>query len=131
MKQVRENHLEDDSMLYLLKSILQPLQPFFDAKYPEANIHLEKLKLYKGDKSYTINKNQIFLCIYDEKGEYYPVNALVYVLIHELGHRANTADIGHTPAFHKVFDEILEEADRLGIYNPNIPMIKNYCNSDE
>lgn len=129
-RQVKEQYLQDDPMLYLLKNILQPLQPFFDKNYPKGGVDLAGLKLYKGDKSYTINKDQIFLCLYDENGEYYPVNMVIYVLCHELSHKANTYDVGHTETFHKIFDELLEEAHKLGIYNPSIPMIKDYCGGD-
>ena len=130
-KQIKERHLQDDPMLHLLKDAILPLHPFFDRNYPSANIDLERLKLYRGEKSYTINKNQIFLCLYDDDDEYYPFNALLYVLLHELAHKANTEDIGHTEKFHIAFENILDESHRLGIYNPNIPMIKDYCGGDE
>lgn len=115
--QVREHHLQDDPMLYTLKEVLKPVHPIF-----------EKIQLYKGDKSYTINKEKTFLCLYDEKGDYYPLNMLVYVLCHEIAHSLNTEDIGHTEAFYKKFDELLKRATSLGVYNPSIPVVQNYCN---
>jgi hypothetical protein len=118
-KQVHEYHLQNDPMLETLKQILKPVHPIF-----------ENLKLYKGDKSYTINKDKTFLCLYDEKGEYYPINMLIYVLLHEVSHSLNTKDIGHTPEFHRIFDELLEKATSLGLYNANIPIIQNYCDHD-
>jgi len=114
--QIKEHHLQDDPMLYTLKEVLKPVHPV-----------ISQLKLYKGDKSYTINKNKIFLCLYDENGEYYPLNMLVYVLLHEIAHLLNDKDVGHTPAFHAQFDELLDRATQLGIYNPSIPIIQNYC----
>jgi len=116
--QVKENMLMDDSMLHLLKDILTPLDPI-----------VKTLKLYKGDKSYTINKDKIFLCLYDEHGQYYPLNHLVYVLIHELSHRLNDFDVGHTETFYRIFDDLLDRAHKLGIYNPKIPIVTNYCGS--
>jgi len=117
-RQVKEHHLQDDPMLYTLKEILKPVHPV-----------ISQLKLYKGDKSYTINKSKIFLCLYDEKGEYYSLNMLIYVLLHEISHLLNEQDVGHTEAFYKKFDEMLDKAHELGIYNKEIPVIQNYCNT--
>jgi hypothetical protein len=114
--QVREYHLQDDPMLHTLKQSLREIHPSF-----------EKIKLYRGDKSYTINKDKTFLCLYDKKGEYYPMNMLIYVLLHEQAHTLNTEDVGHTEAFYRKFDELLDRATALGIYNPNIPVIRDYC----
>lgn len=117
-KQIKEHYLQDDPMLYTLKEILKPVHPEFN-----------NLKLYKGDKSYTINKDKIFLCLYDENGDYYPLNALVFVLLHEMAHKINHDDVGHTPKFYEVFEGLQQRAAELGVYNPSIPMIKNYCSS--
>ncbi len=114
--QIKESLLQDDPMLHTLKEILKPVHPFF-----------EKIQLYKGDKSYTINKEKTFLCLYDEHGDYYGFNFLIYVLCHEASHSLNTVDIGHTDAFYKKFDELLKKATELGIYNPAIPIVQNYC----
>lgn len=115
-KQVREHHLQDDPMLHTLKEILKPVHPI-----------VSSLKLYKGKKSYTINKEKIFMCLYDENGDYYSLSILVEVLLHEIAHILNTENIGHTPEFHKVFQELLDKAESLGIYNPNIPIPPGYC----
>lgn len=115
-RQVREYHMQDDPVLYTLKEILRPVHPIVDT-----------LKIYKGEKSYTINKQKIFLCLYDSKGEYYPLNMLMYVLLHEIAHILNDKDVGHTEAFHAKFDELLQRATNLGIYNPSIPVIQGYC----
>ena len=48
---VIEYHLQDDPMLWKLKKLIEPL-------HPEA----KNLKLYKGRKSYTINKDKIYIC---------------------------------------------------------------------
>jgi hypothetical protein len=116
-RQIKEHHLQDDPMLYTLKEVLKPVHPIID-----------RLKLYKGDKSYTINKEKVFICLRDEDGEYYPLNMLVYVTLHEIAHVLNTDDVGHTEKFHIQFDELLDRASELGIFNASIPIIKNYCN---
>lgn len=118
-KQIKEYHLQDDPMLFTLKEILKPVHPIF-----------KNLKLYRADKSYTINKNKTFLCLYDKNGNYYPINMLIYVLLHEVAHSINTKDIGHTEEFYKIFDELLSKATELGLYNPSIPVIQDYCNHD-
>lgn len=114
---IKENHLQEDPMLWKLKEMLIPLHP-----------SVKEIKLYKGEKSYTINKEKIYICLKDEKEDYYPTNHLVYVMIHELAHLVNKDDVGHTPKFHAIFEELLDKAYSLGIYNPSIPHIENYCN---
>lgn len=114
--QIKEHHLQDDPMLYTLKEVLKPVHPV-----------IKDLKLYKGEKSYTLNKDKIFMCLTDKNGEYYPLNMLIYVLLHEIAHRLNDKDVGHTPEFHRIFDELLERATELGVFNPSIPIIQNYC----
>lgn len=113
---IREHHLQDDPMILQIKQVLEPLHPC-----------IKGLKLYKGNKSYTINKKSIYLCLKDENGEYYPMNMLIYVTLHELAHYLNKEDIGHTPKFHAIFEDLIEKASELGIYNPSIPPIQGYC----
>ena len=115
-RQIKEHHLQYDPMLSLLKDVLTPVHPI-----------VSQLKLYKGEKSYTINKDKIFLCLYDENGDYYPLNHMVYVLLHEISHMLNKVDVGHTEAFYQIFDELLAKANKLGVYNFSIPTIDNYC----
>jgi len=83
-------------------------------------------RLYKGEKSYTINKQKIYLCLKDQNNEYYPFNMLIYVLAHEYAHVLATS-IGHTQEFHNIFDQLLEELIEFGIYDPNQPIINDYC----
>jgi|SRR3989344_1809710 len=114
--QIIENHLQDDPILYTLKEVLKPVHPI-----------ISDLRLYKGDKSYTINKQKVFLCLTDGKGEYYSLNTLVYVLLHEIAHVLNTQDVGHTEAFNDQFDALLQKATQNGVYNPEIPIPSDYC----
>jgi hypothetical protein len=119
-EQIIERHTQSDPILYSLKEIIKPIT--WNGKSIADN-----LKLYKGKKSYTINKEQTFLCLYDEKQEYYPLNMIIYVLLHEISHSLNTKDVGHTDEFYRIFDQVLQQAEELGIYNPNIPIINDYC----
>ena len=118
ISQIKEYHLQDDPMLHRLKQVLEPVHPV-----------ISTLKLYKGNKSYTINKSKIFLCLKDKNGDYYPLNLLCYVLLHEISHLLNTKDVGHTEEFHRIFDKLLEKATELGAFNPSIPIPQNYCES--
>jgi len=112
-----EIHLKNDPILYKLRTMTSPLHP-----------EIKNLKLYKGEKSYTINKKKIYMCLKDQDGEYYPMNQLVYVFLHEFAHYINKEDVGHTQTFHDIFEKLLKDAEVKGIYNPNIPMVENYCN---
>jgi len=90
---------------------------------------LEQIKLYVGSKSYTINKTRIYMCLKDENGNYYDDNSLIFVLLHELAH-VICKSIGHTNEFQKIFNDLLVEGAKAGIYDPTIPMIKKYCGHD-
>ena len=79
-----------------------------------------------GKKSYTLNKEDIYLCLKDENNQYYNDNMLIYVLLHEISHSI-CDEIGHTDKFHKIFKALTAKAVALNIYNENIPLIKNYC----
>jgi len=87
---------------------------------------VNELEIYVGEKSYTINKEKIFLCLKDKNEKYYDSNMLVYVLLHELSHVLND-EVGHGEKFQRIFNEVLEKATDTGIYDPNKPLIQNYC----
>lgn len=116
--QIKEEFATSDPKLADIHSVLKQLDPV-------AN----DLTLYSGDKSYTVNKEKMTLCL-KEPGtdKYYDDNTLRYVAIHELAHATNQADVGHTPNFYREFDRLLELAAAKGLYNPNQPIPDNYCN---
>lgn len=113
--QVTEYYEQMDPILSKIRETLLILEPT-----------VKDLKFYQGKKSYTINKRKVYLCLKDEQDEYYHFNMLMYVAIHELGH-VMCDEIGHTPKFHRIFRELLEKAEGLNIYDPNIPIVMNYC----
>lgn len=114
--QIREHYDSKDTKLAHLKNICKDLHPDF-----------KNVKLYRGDKSYTINKEKIYLCLYDPDGNYYDDNMLIYVLIHEFAHKLNQKDVGHTEEFNRIFEELLAKAEKMGIYDSSKPIIDNYC----
>lgn len=92
-----------------------------------------RIPLKIGDSAYTENKEIITLCLQKpDTGEFYDMNTLVYILIHELSHVTSTT-VGHEGEFPKKFAELLQRAARIGIYDPRIPIAQSYCgttNSD-
>lgn len=85
-----------------------------------------RTQLYVGDKSYTINKKKVYICLKDQHDRYYNRNMLVYVILHEYAHIL-CDEIGHTPKFFDIFDKVLAKATEKGLYNPSIPLVKEYC----
>lgn len=83
------------------------------------------IPLKEGYSSYTENKNSITLCL-SHDGEYYNMNTLMYVSIHELAHIV-TKGYGHTEEFHKNFSDLLQKATAAGVYDPSKPLPVKYC----
>ena len=126
----RKKKSENDPKLKEIKNILKPFleKKDWDGLLIELNNEniLDRIKFHRGDKSFTINKEKVYLCLYDENGEYYNTNWLIFVTLHELSH-VLCDEIGHTEKFQKIFDELLEEAIKEKIYNPEDPINANYC----
>lgn len=114
-RQIYENYMSRDPMLTQIKDELRTVFPDIDM-----------VSLIEGDKSYTINKQKIYLCLKDAKGNYYNMNMLIYVTLHELAH-VRCDEVGHTQKFHDIFQDMLNVAAQHGIYNPSIPVIQDYC----
>ena len=130
-KQLEEFYVKDDSKIAELKRFLEPLFPKharYDGVLETLNNRdiLSEISLHKGEKSFTINKTRIFLCLKDKKEEYYTDNMLIYVLLHEIAH-CLCDEIGHTEKFHSIFDALLEKAAKLNIFDPKKSIDKNYC----
>lgn len=129
--QIEEFKLQDDPKLRELKDKIKPL-------FSKNKIHngvlsslnnrdiMKEVTLYKGEKSYTINKHKVFLCLKDEKNYYYDDMMLLHVLLHEIGHVLCNS-IGHTEEFNNIFQALLDEASIMGIYDKDFEIIQNYC----
>jgi hypothetical protein len=102
-----------------LKEYLSVIDPTF-----------KDIDIREASSSYTEDKSIIYLCLRDEKGQYYPMNTIIYVALHEIAHLINRNDFGHTPAFHKIFDKLLCQAASKGIYDPKKPHTSWYCGVD-
>lgn len=114
-----------------LRKLLVPLfstKKNFNKKLDYLNHHdiLQEVGIYRDDQSYTVDKKIIYLCLYDEKGNYYPNEMLLYVLFHEISHII-CQSYGHTEEFQEIFDALLLEASKEGIFDPNYKILNNYC----
>jgi hypothetical protein len=137
--QIQEDfNLIDDQEPKLI-TLQQKLSPLFEENCSYQGTILEgimtietkrriknEISLSKGKKSYTINKEDIFLCLKDENDKYYNDNMLIYVLLHEISHSV-CDEIGHTEKFNKIFHAFIDKAVELKIYDNKIPLIRNYC----
>lgn len=102
---------------------IQQLIDKLSVTFPELKNHISA---NASNRSFTINKKDIYLCTKDEHGAYYPDNMLVYVLLHELAHTM-CDEVGHTEKYKSIFRSLLVRAQKNNLYDPNIPPIDNYC----
>ena len=76
-----------------------------------------KLKFYASDRSETVNKKEIYMCLKDSNGQYYDYNMLMYVAIHELSHAISVSiDEDHentSSEFMNNMNMLLEKAKKL------------------
>lgn len=112
-----ESYQRNDKMIHTIK---EKLHKVIDKKI------LDGCTFTAHHKSLTENKKHVKLCLYDENGEYYHPNMLMYVALHEMAHVLNPT-IGHDDSFHRIFDALLEKAESHGIYHPQLPHVHNYC----
>jgi predicted metal-dependent hydrolase len=100
----------------------------YEIKKITNNVHsiISNVELYEDTKSYTINKEKIYLCLKDKNRKYYSDNMLVYVFLHEIAHIL-CDEVGHTEKFRNIFQDLLDKATEMKIYNPSIPVIDDYC----
>ena len=134
-RQTEEYKLKDDPKLHDLNELFSGF--FNKDRYWTGHLDplnrrdiMNEIDLYRGDKSYTINKERVYLCLKDENNEYYPINMLIYVLAHELSHVISKS-IGHTDEFHAIFDQLLGELTEEGIYDPSEQIISDYCHAGD
>ena len=68
--------------------------------------------------SYSVNKGEkVYMCLRqrNEKEELVSENIVLFVALHEMSH-VGTSSIGHTPEFWNHFAWVLEQAERVKIY---------------
>jgi hypothetical protein len=89
----------------------------------------QKLSIRGSSQSFTEDKERMYLCLKNEKGEYYDQNFLMYVAIHELAHViSQQVDPNHTTdEFKNNFKMLLAKAADMKLYDPSQPLIYDYC----
>lgn len=113
-----KNNLDPACVIEKLKEKISIVEPF-----------VNKVEIVESKtNSFSFRKKKIFLCLRDEKCEYYSYNTLVYVLLHEVVHCKYENIHDHADEFYVKFKELLDKAIRHKIYNPNIKISKYYCN---
>lgn len=88
------------------------------------------IPLRTGGKSYTENKSVITLCVVNpETGEFYDINTIMYVALHELAHVITKADgaESHGDEFKGNFASLLKQAQIKGVYDARMPIPITYC----
>ena len=113
--------LEDENV----KKVKLTIAPVF----PE----IMDLRIQVGDKSRIYNKRDIFLKIYKSHGVPYDNNTLVYTCLHEISHivceKHDTSRDKHSPEFYRIFDKILDVSIAKGVFNPSIPLDKDFLDT--
>lgn len=89
-----------------------------------------KIPLRTGKESFTEDKTVITLCITNPvTNAYYDMNTLTYVALHELSHVLTKADgsESHASEFKGNFSKLLDQASKLGLYDPKKSIPATYC----
>lgn len=136
-RQIREHYAQKDPVLIKLKTKMAPL---FHRDVHHTGVLsplnnrdiMSEVSFYRGEKSYTINKEKVYMCLKDSKngGGYYDEQTLMYVLLHEISH-VICPSIGHTDEFNEIFDALLAEAVAAGIYDPKTQVPLDYCENGD
>ena len=112
-----------------IKSYKDPLIDKIKQDLIKIDPRVQYLTFHASNESFTEDKKHVYLCLKDSNGNYYNYNMLMYVSLHELAHAfSNSVDTDHTgQEFKDNFKALLNKAQSLGLYNPNTPLIYDYC----
>ena len=90
---------------------------------------VEGLSFHASNESFTEDKKFVYLCLKDKSDKYYDYNMLMYVSLHELAHAfSDSVDTDHSgKEFKDNFRNLLNKAQTLGLYDPKIPLVYDYC----
>lgn len=88
-----------------------------------------ELSFHASNESFTEDKRFVYLCLKDKDKKYYDYNMIMYVSLHELAHAfSDTVDTDHSgKEFKDNFRNLLNKAQTLGLYDPKIPLVYDYC----
>jgi len=90
---------------------------------------VEGLSFHASNESFTEDKQFVYLCLKDKDGKYYDYNMIMYVSLHELAHAfSDSVDTDHSgKEFKDNFRNLLNKAQTIGLYDPKIPLVYDYC----
>jgi uncharacterized protein YneF (UPF0154 family) len=133
-KQIQEHYARDEPKLNEIREIFTKFFKGEKERIWSEPLHslndrdiMSEIILYRGNKSYTINKKDTYICLKDEHGKYYNDNMLIYVTAHEISHSICSSEVGHTELFHTIFEALLVELTAEGIYDPSQTIDTGYC----
>lgn len=89
-----------------------------------------KFSLFKGEKSFTIDKKEIFICLRNKKTkQIYDFDILLYVTLHEIAHVISKtwSNKNHNEEFHNNFKRLLKIARDKKILSENVHVPSDYC----
>jgi len=114
----RENFSHDNEQIYIDR-----LNDIAGAVYPD-----RAFQIYPGSRSYTVNKEHIYICLRD-KDAFYDFDTLLYVTLHEMAHAISKVySPDHTdPEFIANFNMLLRRARKLGLLRSHVHIPKDYC----
>jgi hypothetical protein len=113
----------DQQIINQLKNKLYTISP-----------ELVNIPIAPGNESVTVDKKKIYICMKDATDNYYPLDTLIYVLLHEIAHiQSKSYSFGeHNKEFQQKFKELLEKAYKLNILPQNIDVVPvNYCKKEK
>jgi len=117
--------------LYLNKiySYHDPLIDKIKSDLLKIDPRVEELSFHASNESFTEDKKFVYLCLKDKDDKYYDYNMLMYVSLHELAHAfSDSVDTDHSgKEFKDNFRNLLNKAQSLGLYDPKVPLVYDYC----
>ncbi len=117
--------------LYLNKiySYHDPLIDRIKSDLLKIDPRVETLSFHASNESFTEDKKFVYLCLKDQNDKYYDYNMIMYVSLHELAHAfSDSVDTDHSgKEFKDNFRNLLNKAQTLGLYDPKIPLVYDYC----
>ena len=107
--------------------------PYLSSLVDKLSTEFPELKLFQlrgSHKSFTVDKEHMYICILDSNQKYYEENTIIHVILHELAHAlCSTQDFTeeHSPEFHRIFEKLLTRASNAGLYDAQKSVQKGYC----
>jgi hypothetical protein len=113
----------------VIETYEDPMTIAIQAKLVQVDPRAALLSISASDQSFTEDKHRTYLCLKDKNGKYYDDNMLMYVALHELAHAiSKQTDPNHTTSeFRENFQQLLDKAAVLKLYDPQIPIDYSYC----